>query len=147
MAHPLIPRPRCVSSFSPSLSLFAEVHAGPREICKTFLMEEEGSSAVYAEADKQKLRLAFKALVEACGRALQTNSEVPYPPHTSSCASSPLPLSSSRPFFRLHQLIDADGLALHEEMQQGFLTLTQILAPVLQPLSSAPAASASPSAS
>jgi hypothetical protein len=32
------------------------------------------------------------------------------------------------------QLIDADGLALHEEMQRGFLELTHILAPVLHPV-------------
>jgi hypothetical protein len=31
------------------------------------------------------------------------------------------------------QLIDAEGLALHEEMQRGFLELTHILAPVLHP--------------
>lgn len=58
----------------------AEVHAGPREICKTFLVDDDEGACAYADADKLKLRVAFKALVEACGRALQTNSEVRAPP-------------------------------------------------------------------
>lgn len=37
---------------------------------------EAAPVATYAESDKQNLRLAFKALIETCGRALQTNSEV-----------------------------------------------------------------------
>ncbi|ELR16168.1 Dedicator of cytokinesis [Acanthamoeba castellanii str. Neff] len=86
-------------------ALLLQVHAGPREICKTFLVDDDEGACAYADADKLKLRVAFKALVEACGRALQTNSE----------------------------LIDAEGLALHEEMQRGFLELTHILAPVLHP--------------
>lgn len=61
------------------LGMAAEVHAGPREICKTFLVDDDEGACAYADADKLKLRVAFKALVEACGRALQTNSEVRAP--------------------------------------------------------------------
>ena len=61
------------------LGVTAEVHAGPREICKTFLVDDDEGACAYADADKLKLRVAFKALVEACGRALQTNSEVRAP--------------------------------------------------------------------
>ncbi len=43
------------------------------------------------------------------------------------------------------QLIDAEGLALHEEMQRGFLELTHILAPVLHPASSTGTSSSSSS--
>jgi len=72
-----LPRPLSLLSarLLPHLTMYehAEVHAGPQEMCKAFLMQPDPS---YADADRQKLRTTLKALLEACGRALRVNSEV-----------------------------------------------------------------------
>jgi len=83
-------------------SLCAEVHAGPTEICKTFLSPKEVGK--FDQGAVQKLRIALQEFLDACAEALAKNQE----------------------------LIATAQLPFHQELEEGYRQVKEFMEPMLQ---------------
>jgi hypothetical protein len=82
-------------------SVLAQVHAGPTQICKTFLSKPDVKK--YNQGSTEKLRRNLQEFLDVCGEALSKNRE----------------------------LITPTQLSFHQELEEGYKKVREVMEPLL----------------